>query len=136
MNIAWRTQPRRITFGQERQHCHHIAVFIKSSLFATNEPYYGNVATEKLTIATRDIIAAAGRALDRIWQDGHRYAKAGVMLNDFTPNGVSQLTLFDEGKPHANSVGLMRVLDDINHSGLGKMWFVGRGIAPEWRMKR
>ncbi len=36
---------------------------------------------------TRDIIAAA----QRLWaylEDGHRYAKAGVMLNDFTGSGV------------------------------------------------
>lgn len=34
---------------------------------------------------TRDIIAAAVKALDRSWVNGHRYAKAGCMLNDFTP---------------------------------------------------
>ena len=36
--------------------------------------------------------------------------------------------------PH--SAELMKVLDGINHSGLGKVWFAGRGIAPEWQMKR
>ncbi|MEQ0651981.1 DUF4113 domain-containing protein, partial [Klebsiella sp. JB_Kp009] len=30
----------------------------------------------------------------------------------------------------------MKVLDGINHSGLGKVWFAGRGIAPSWQMKR
>ncbi|WP_075212262.1 DUF4113 domain-containing protein, partial [Klebsiella michiganensis] len=24
----------------------------------------------------------------------------------------------------------------INNSGLGKVWFAGRGIGPEWQMKR
>lgn len=85
---------------------------------------------------TRDIIVAAVRALDRIWVDGHRYAKAGCMLNDFTPTGVSQLNLFDEVQPRERSEQLMQVLDGINHSGLGKVWFAGRGIAPEWQMKR
>ncbi|MGF8477849.1 DUF4113 domain-containing protein, partial [Klebsiella pneumoniae] len=28
------------------------------------------------------------------------------------------------------------VLDGINNSGLGKVWFAGRGIAPSWQMKR
>ena len=123
----------------ERQFCRHIAVFVKTSPFAVNEPYYGNVASEKLmtpTQDTRDIIAAAVKALDRIWVNGHRYAKAGCMLNDFTPTEVSQLNLFDEVQPRARSDQLMKVLDGINHSGLGKIWFVGRGIAPEWQMKR
>ncbi|EDF5515531.1 DUF4113 domain-containing protein [Salmonella enterica] len=30
----------------------------------------------------------------------------------------------------------MKVLNGINHSGLGKVWFAGRGIVPEWQMKR
>lgn len=30
----------------------------------------------------------------------------------------------------------MQVLDGINHSGLGKVCFTGRGITPEWQMKR
>lgn len=123
----------------EHQFCRHVAVFIKTSPFAVNEFYYGNVASEQLLIPTqdtRDVIAAAVRSLDRIWQDSHRYAKAGVMLNDFTPTGVSQLNLFDEVQPRACSDELMKVLDGINHSGVGKVWFAGRGIAPEWKMKR
>lgn len=97
------------------------------------------MASEKLLLPTRDtrdIISAAVKALDSIWLDGHRYAKAGVMLNDFTPSGVSQLNLFDEDQPRAQSDELMKVLDRINHSGKGKIWFAGRGIAPEWQMKR
>ncbi|EAM2147462.1 translesion error-prone DNA polymerase V subunit UmuC [Salmonella enterica] len=123
----------------ERQFCRHIAVFVKTSPFAVNEAYYGNVASEKLLLPTRDtrdIISAAVKALDSIWLDGHRYAKAGVMLNDFTPSGVSQLNLFDEDQPRTQSDELMKVLDRINHSGKGKIWFAGRGIAPEWQMKR
>ncbi|EMO8006322.1 Y-family DNA polymerase [Salmonella enterica] len=123
----------------ERQFCRHIAVFVKTSPFAVNEAYYGNVASEKLLLPTRDtrdIISAAVKALDSIWLDGHRYAKAGVMLNDFTPSGVSQLNLFDEEQPRAQSDELMKVLDRINHSGKGKIWFAGQGIAPEWQMKR
>ena len=123
----------------ERQYCRHIAVFVKTSPFAVKEPYYGNMASESLPFPSRDsrdIIAAAVRALGRIWVPEHRYAKAGVMLNDFTPAGVSQLSLFDDVQPRANSEALMNVVDGINHSGLGKVWFAGRGIAPDWQMKR
>lgn len=58
------------------------------------------------------------------------------MLNDFTPTGVSQLNLFDEVQPRERSEQLMQVLDSINHSGLGKVWFAGRGITPDRQMKR
>ncbi len=123
----------------ERQFCRHISVFVNSSPFAVNQPYYGNVASETLltpTQDTRDIIAAAQRALERIWKEGFRYAKAGVMLNDFTVSGVSQLQLFDERPPLPRSKELMSVIDGINHSGMGHIWFAGRGISPAWQMKR
>lgn len=51
------------------------------------------------------------------------------MLNDFSPNGVVQLNLFDDVQPRAHSDSLMKVLDGINHSGLGKVWFAGRGYC-------
>ncbi|HCA3439749.1 TPA: translesion error-prone DNA polymerase V subunit UmuC [Salmonella enterica subsp. salamae serovar 35:g,m,s,t:-] len=124
---------------EERRYCRHISVFIKTSPFAVNESYYGNIASEKLTLPTcdtRDVIAASVKILDRIWVDGYRYAKGGIMLNDFSSSGFSQLNLFDEDKPRANSDKLMQVVDSINQSRLGQIWFAGRGIAPSWQMKR
>lgn len=58
------------------------------------------------------------------------------MLDNFTPNGVSQLNLFDDNRPRVNSAQLMKVLDGINQSGLGNVWFAGQGINTEWKMKR
>lgn len=124
---------------KERQFCRRISVFIRTSPHAQGEIFYGNSAGESLTIPTqdtRDIIEVAMRSLDRIWLEGRRYMKAGIMLDDFTPNGVSQLNLFDENKPRANSVQLMKVLDGINQSGLGNVWFAGQGVNTEWKMKR
>jgi len=123
----------------ERQFCRRISVFIRTSPHAVNEVFYANSAGEKLCLPTqdtRDIINVAMRLLDRIWLEGRRYMKAGIMLDDFTPDGVSQLNLFDQDKPQANSAQLMKVLDGINQSGLGHMWFAGQGVNTEWKMKR
>jgi len=123
----------------ERQFCQHVGIFIRTSPHAFNEVYYGNSAGETLALPTqdtRDIIEVAMRSLDRIWLDGRRYMKAGIALDEFTPNGITQLSLFDENKPRARSVQLMKVLDGINQSGLGNVWFAGQGINTEWKMKR
>lgn len=58
------------------------------------------------------------------------------MLGDFYSQGVAQLGLFDDRKPHANSDELMAVLDVINQTGKGKVWFAGQGIDKAWEMKR
>lgn len=63
---------------------------------------------------SRDIIHAAVKCLDKIWRDGHRYQKAGVMLGDFFSQGVAQLNLFDDNAPRHNSGKLMEVLDHLN----------------------
>lgn len=81
---------------EEHQYCRHVSAWLKTSPFAINEEYYGNTASIKLstpTQDTRDIIAAAMRCLDAIWQPGHRYQKGGVMLQDFYSQGVAQLVL-------------------------------------------
>lgn len=123
----------------ERHYCRHISIFIRTSPHANGEVFYGNSAGEKLIIPTQDtreIIKVAMRSLDHIWIEGRRYMKAGIMLNDFTPNGVSQLSLFDDNQPRPNSEKLMKVLDGINQSGLGNVWFAGQGVNSEWKMKR
>ncbi|MBP1034050.1 translesion error-prone DNA polymerase V subunit UmuC [Serratia fonticola] len=123
----------------ERQYCRHVSAWIKTSPFATHEAYYGNSASVKLntpTQDTRDIIAAAMRCLDAIWQPGHRFDKGGVMLQDFFSQGVAQLDMFDEYQPRHGSEELMKVMDSINNSGRAKLWFAGQGTQQVWSMKR
>ncbi|MCA1175231.1 MULTISPECIES: translesion error-prone DNA polymerase V subunit UmuC [unclassified Pantoea] len=123
----------------ERQYCRQIGVFIRTSPHAEGEIFYGNQAIIKVLTPTndsRDIIRVATEALDRIWREGCRYMKAGVMLGDFFSQGVAQLNLFDDIQPRANSETLMRVIDGINQSGAGKLWFAGQGIQKSWAMKR
>ena len=124
----------------EHQYCRFISAFVKTSPFALNEPYYGNNASVKLLTPTQDsrnIISAAIRCLDAIWQDGYRYQKAGVMLGDFFSQGVAQLNLFDDNAPRPGSEKLMEVLDHLNaKGGRGTLYFAGQGIQQQWQMKR
>lgn len=122
---------------QERQYCKHVSVFLRTSPYA-NEPQYGNNANQTLMLATqdtRDIVAAAMRALDSIWRDGYRYQKAGIVLNDFCDK-PGQIDMFDESPPRPNSDALMHAIDRINTTGMGKVWFAGQGIDKGWKMKR
>ncbi|EMG9526791.1 translesion error-prone DNA polymerase V subunit UmuC [Enterobacter asburiae] len=123
----------------EHQYCRFISVFVRTSPHADNEIYYGNQASVTLMTPTndsRDIIRAATEALGRIWLDGYRYMKAGVMLADFFSSGVAQLNLFDDNRLRANSAALMEMMDSVNHSGKGKIWFAVQGIEKSWAMKR
>jgi DNA polymerase V len=123
---------------RERKYCRHISVFLRTSPFAPHDPYYANSYSVRLMLATqdtRDVVAAAVKALEAIWRDGYRYQKAGIMLNDFCDK-PGQIDLFDEQPPRAGSEQLMKAIDGINHSGLGKIWFAGQGINKAWAMRR
>ena len=39
-----------------------------------------------------------------------------------------------EGKKKSKE--LMNVVDKINHSGLGNVFFAAQGVTPQWSMKR
>lgn len=124
---------------KEHQFCRRITAFIKTSPHAS-APYYSNGATVSLltpTQDTRDIIGAAVSALDKIWREGNRYMKAGVMLGDFHSKGVAQLNLFDERPPSRYSAELMNTIDAVNaKSGRETVFFAGQGIQRQWEMKR
>lgn len=124
---------------KEQQQAKVLTVFIRTSPFKDNEPQYSNSASGELLIPscdTRDFIELASHLLKRIWKNGFRYAKAGVMLSDFYDPGMFQPGLFDDVSTRSNSQQLMSVLDTINQSGAGKVFFAGQGLKKDWSMKR
>lgn len=124
---------------KEQQQAKVMTVFIRTSPFKDNEPQYSNSASGELLIPscdTRDFIELASHLIKRIWKDGFRYAKAGVMLSDFYDPGMFQPGLFDDVSTRSNSQQLMSVLDSINQSGAGKVFFAGQGTKKDWSMKR
>ncbi|EGQ9301876.1 translesion error-prone DNA polymerase V subunit UmuC [Vibrio vulnificus] len=124
---------------KEQQQAKVMTVFIRTSPFKDNEPQYSCSASGELLIPscdTRDFIELANHLLKRIWKDGFRYAKAGVMLSDFYDPGMFQPGLFDDVSTRSNSQQLMSVLDTINQSGAGKVFFAGQGTKKDWSMKR
>lgn len=124
---------------EDWQSCLHVSAFIRTSPFDTGHPAYGNTAFVRLRVGTQDtrnIIEAAVKSLDTIWRPCFRYAKAGIMLSEVRPNGVAQLNLFDDEAPRPGSDALMSLRDKMNRSCRFNIGFTGKGIQPEWRMKR
>lgn len=123
---------------EEKQRCKIIGLFIQTSRHASDDNYANsiNITLEYPSSDTRDIIHATMRGLDIIWQDGYRYYKAGVMLSDFTDSDITQFDMFSTQKAFKNSNELMRTLDIINNSGIGKVWFAGKGGEYGYKMKR
>lgn len=173
-----------------------LTVFVRTSPFsdAGKEPFYSNSATGVLVHPsddTRDFLHLAQTLLRKIWKDGYRYAKSGVMLADFYDDNIEQFQLFGDmafadleqslidkaaslpalslHEPVASyraspsnvaatpaltrqqcshngaapvegcdrqQQTLMAVIDAINQTGHGKVFFAAKGISQHWAMKR
>ena len=123
----------------ERRLCRIVSVFIRTSPFIPNEPQYSKVLSTELpnpTDDTRDLLEVTDAIFERLYRVGYRYAKGGVMLADFYEHGAYQQDLFSYPARTANSQALMSVVDRINHSGRGTVFFASQGVTPTWSMKR
>lgn len=123
----------------EGQVCGVVTVSIQTGACDVGERAYSNTATARLPSPdsdTRAILKVATGLFDSIWKEGYRYAKARVMLTDFSdPNNI-QLDLFTEPAAQINNDDLMSVIDNINQGGRGKVWFGSQRSQEDWFMKR
>ncbi len=122
----------------EKLCCGHLQVFIRTSFFQQNIPQYSNAGSVRFnqpTADTRCLAKSALGILDQIWRDGIRYAKAGVMLADLTSRNFQQADLFS-ATTHGMDEKLMELVDRINSSKYGNVWFAGQGQQSPWTMRR
>ena len=123
----------------EKQKCRLITAFIRSNRFNTRvRQIYAAKSFELVhpTDDTRIIIKNANRILDQIFADGYQYAKAGVLLSDFTNRYGYQMSLFDKKRDEKMASRLMETVDYINLMEIAKIGFGNQGYRNTWRMKR
>ncbi|MAA92598.1 MAG: DNA polymerase V subunit UmuC [Gammaproteobacteria bacterium] len=123
----------------EKQKCRLITAFIRSNRFNTRvRQIYASRSFELIhpTDDTRIIIKNANRILDQIFANGYQYAKAGILLSDFTESYGYQISLFDKKKDEKNTAKLMQTIDYINLMEIAKVGFGNQGYQNTWRMKR
>lgn len=118
-----------------------LCVFIHTSPFALNKPSYNNAITISLDHPTQDtgeLIRKALAGLERIFRPGYEYQRAGVLLPDLLPNGIQQLSLFDDAlDPNQKSERLMTALDAINRThGKHTLRYDSEGLSKHWQMRQ
>ncbi|WP_346352189.1 DUF4113 domain-containing protein [Oceanimonas sp. AH20CE76] len=123
---------------EENLSAKRVSVFIRTNAFNPSEPQYSQQASTSLitpTSDTRDLVATAMQLLEIIWKNGYRYSKGGIMLDDFSSEAATQGDLFAQPSTQRNPA-LMKVIDEINRSGKGRVFLAGQGIRQDWAMQR
>ena len=115
-----------------------VHVFIQTNGFRETDRQYNNGLTCTLTTPTSDtrlIIKAAKFCLSRIYKQGYRYKKTGVMLTGLIPTSLEQKQLFIDYNHHAGD-HLMDIVDRINKSyGPDTLFLGAQGVTREWKMR-
>lgn len=84
---------------------------------------------------SRIIGAKARECLEKIFKEGFRYHKAGIILFDIHDENKLQENLFDV-QDHKKNDRLMKLMDEINESSKSEILFLAsQGVKRNWQMK-
>jgi DNA polymerase V len=114
-----------------------VTVFINTNRFSP-EPQYANSVSHELacsTDSTEELLGWALAGLEKIFREGYRYKKAGVMLNRLVPSDEQSRRLFGDAD-YERSRRVMKAVDEINarHGHDTVRLGVARPDAP-WKTK-
>jgi DNA polymerase V len=88
------------------------------------------------TSVTNELIKPAVQLVDKLYEQGRLYKKAGVMLSGLVPDETIQGNLFVEEKINNNRL-LMSMLDNVNFAMRDDIIkFAASGTTRDWKMRQ
>jgi len=88
------------------------------------------------TSITHELIKPAMALVDRIYEKGRAYKKAGVMLSGLVPDSSVQANLFAPPEKNSHRM-LMSTVDNINFAMRDDtLKFASSGVAKNWKMRQ
>ena len=118
--------------------CNSLMVFIHSNRHRKDLPQYNRNIVIQLPFATNSSIELskfAIQALKQIFKEGYSYKKAGVIVQDFTPQDSVQKSLFEER--NEKHIPLMKAVDKLNALfGQQKIRLASQDAKRVWKMKQ
>ncbi len=115
-------------------------VYIRTSPFKPDDPFYSNGLTIPLptpTDDTRQLVNVVLWGLKQIYRPNFNYAKAGVMLSELVPAQGVQTDLFSQMQSTLKSDALMATIDQINRKmGKDAIKLASEGFRRPWKMKQ
>lgn len=117
-----------------------VYVYIRTSPFKPDDPFYSNGMTIPLTTPTddtRQLVNVALWGLKQLYRPNYNYAKAGVMLSELVPIQGVQGDLFSQIKVNPKSSALMSAIDGINRKmGKDAIKLASEGFSRPWKMRQ
>ena len=113
-------------------------VFIHTNGHRKDLAQYSRNIVVQLPFATNSSIELAKfatQALQHIFKTGYRYKKAGVIVQDLTPENITQISLFENR--NERHIPLMQAIDHVNQLfGQQKVRLASQDLKRVWKMKQ
>ena len=123
---------------KQKSCCNSLVVFIQTNSHRKKMPQYSQSITIKLSFPSNssiEIAKFANLALEKIFKKGFHYKKAGVIVQDFNPENISQTSLFENR--NLKHIPLMQVIDKLNTAyGQQKIRLASQDLKHVWKMKQ
>ncbi len=116
----------------------NLFVFMHTNTF-NQDPFYSNGASARFVETTNDtgeVVALAVRLGERLWRDGFRYSKCGVMITELLPETIRQPALWGELDRDRREQA-WKVMDKLNAT-LGRDTVRILGAGPKdaaWKLR-
>lgn len=115
----------------------HMTAFLHTSPFRDDAPYSasGTATFAEPQSDTFALVASSRRIAEKIWRDGFRYSKAGIILSELTQASKGNRSLFPISN-RTRSTKLMEAVDSLNRRlGRGTIFPAAAGVARPWKMR-
>ncbi len=117
-----------------------VHVYIRTSPFKPDDPFYSNGMTIPLPSPTddsRQLVNVVLWGLRQIYKPNYNYAKAGVLLSELVPAAGVQADLFSLVQASPKSTILMSTMDSINRRmGKESIKLASEGFTRPWKMRQ
>ena len=116
----------------------HLTVFILTGFSEDKQAEKNQSVSIKLPTATNlssELIRQAMKAVEKIYQSGQSYKRAGVRFDELVPSEQIQISLFEQADSDKNS-RLMETVDRLNDKlGSGALRYGTQGAMHPWKAK-
>jgi DNA polymerase V len=123
---------------RQRSSCGALQVFLKTGKYNSNERRFSASTIVQFSVPTSDarrLIRSAQQGIRKIFKQGHRYAKTGVLLLDISPAKAVQSDFWNSVDSDKSRM-LMEAMDQINEErGKYTVFFASEGTRKSWAMK-
>ncbi|WP_415831465.1 Y-family DNA polymerase [Flavobacterium terrigena] len=118
--------------------CNAIVLYLRKDQYKAGNERYNFTKYESIPFATQSSITlstTAVKMVEKLFEAGQTYTKAGIIISEIIPQDQKQFNLFVEENPKHEK--LMKVMDDIRmKTGERKIRLGNQDLQRTWKMKQ